>query len=62
MHFWSLRTITSPTTSVTVHLALACHFLLLFGGVVALGEARRVEGLWVEYSHLKVKNGWRPCV
>jgi len=45
-HFWSLRTVTSTASSVIVHLALACHFLLLFGGV-ALGEALGVEGwLW----------------
>ena len=46
-HFWSLRTVTKVTSSVTVLQALACCFLLLIGGVVALGEAQRGEGwLW----------------
>jgi len=40
--------------------------LVLIGGVVVLGEAQRGEGQlwssWVEDSHLKVRNGQRPCV
>ena len=48
--FWSLRTVTSAASSVAVHLALACRFGLLFGGVVGLGEARRVEGQHWEFS------------
>jgi len=47
MHFWWLRTITSATSSVVVHFTLACQFFLLFGGVVAWGEAESGEGwLW----------------
>ena len=45
--FWSLRTVTKVASSVAVHRALACCFLLLIGGVVTLGEAQRGEGwLW----------------
>ena len=42
MCFWSLRTVTRAASSVMVHLALARHVFLLFGGVVTLGEAERV--------------------
>ena len=46
MHFWSLRTVANVTSSVVVHQALACHFLLFIGGVVAVGEAQREGWLW----------------
>src|SRR5882672_3731636 len=49
-HFWSLRTVASMASSVVVHLALARCFLGWFEGVVASGEARRVEGRLWEFS------------
>jgi len=48
--FWSLRTVASVASSVVVHLALARRFLGWFEGVVASGEAQRVEGRLWEFS------------